>query len=122
MAQQITPPVPPAPQDPAPQEESTPKEDSTTKSGKFIKFVGTRKVAPTHKAGSHYLITQTQLVEAGVPRDKTFVQKKDAPPVTEIMFSPENEHKVPVESFYPEALNRLLQEPDLVIEDTSEKK
>lgn len=119
MAQQITPPVPPAPQEPAPQEESTPQS-----SGKFIKFVGTRKVAPTHKAGSHYLITQTQLVEAGVPKDKTFVQPKDdkAPKITEIMFSPEKQHRVPVEAFHPEALNRLLQEPDLVLEDPSEKK
>ncbi|AHN84035.1 hypothetical protein GJ25_gp024 [Mycobacterium phage Hawkeye] len=117
MANQITP--PPASAGPAGSDSDAAEESkASTKSSKFLKFIGTKKIAPTHRAGSHFLITKTQLVEGGVPADKCFKDKGSGDnkvKVTEIMFGPENDHKVPVEAFYQEAVDRLLKEPDIIL-------
>lgn len=93
----------------------------TSASGKFVEFIGTKKLAASHVPGSHYLITKTQLVEAGVPADECFADAKDGDqmlPVFQIEFGPANGYRVPVEAFGKAALNRLLQEPDLILVDT----
>ncbi|QOP65984.1 hypothetical protein PBI_THOTH_22 [Mycobacterium phage Thoth] len=115
MANQITPP----PSDVKPAEASAPEaQDSSSGKRKYLKFVGTKKISPSHRAGSHYHITEAQLVEAGVPRERCFKSKgsgKDAIAVTEVTFGPETQHKVPLDAFYKEAADRLLQEPDIIL-------
>ena len=61
---------------------------------------------------TQHIVTKTQLVEAGVPADKVFKDPKQ----TEVAFTIENSYSVPEDVFYPEAVKRLVQEPDISVQ------
>lgn len=99
--------------DEAKPEEGKPTEAPEAEESKEVKakvLVFDPKVKATLNSTQH-TITKTQLVEAGVK--KPFADDKQ----TEVVWGLHNRYQVPVEQFTKEAVDRLVQEADISVQD-----